>query len=112
MQTGYYKLIKALKGIDREIGELFYLSEISDTEVELIQYTTTWTLSVKNFEECFEFAPDGVKMRQEQMTSVINSFHQIGNNQDHFIQIASVVPCITGPEVEGCKYLTKSYKNI
>lgn len=103
MQTGYYKLIKQLKGIDREIGELFYLSEISDSEVELIQYTTTWTLSVKNFEECFEFAPEGVKMRQEQMTSVINSFHQIGNNQDHLIQIASVVPCITGPEVEDSK---------
>lgn len=94
LQIGYYRLIVGegdLKGRD---GELFYLLEVHDDDVQVLQGESYWTCSIDDFLEQFEYVPDGEAERARQMAEAMTELHQAGSEQDVLIAQTSHTPAI------------------
>jgi len=97
MEPGYYRYIKPLNELEEdgcEIGQLWYLLNVYGDVVEAVRGSSTWEFNFEDFEDCFEFAPEGLMERQNEFVQATNEMHQIGSKADTLRIATSHVPAI------------------
>jgi hypothetical protein len=105
MELGYYRLVKPFiddegKQDERwEVGELWYLSQVQGDTVSIIQGGSSWTMDIDEFADHFEYAPEGLQERQQQMLDLMTGMHSIGARQDNLIA-ASQTPKLLGDDTK------------
>jgi len=102
-QEGYYRLQsipKDSKGEwDRDIsasdiGEVFYLYEVTDERLSLIYGQSYYHLSPELFVQHFLFAEDGLQQRSKQMHDIMQQLHESDTEQGALLA-QSQIPAIT-----------------
>jgi len=105
MEPGYYRYIKPIKELEEhyegpyELGELWYLLNVVGDSVNIVTGDDKWDLNIDEFEECFEFAPNGLRERQEKMLELTTSLHNIGNRQEQLRIESADTPSVEEEDV-------------
>jgi hypothetical protein len=88
METGYYRLIDKFPDWDDEVGTLWYVSEIKGDRVSIIQGGGEYEIDLDDLVNRFEFAPDGISERQQEIVELMSDLHTVGVREDRLLASA------------------------
>lgn len=102
MESGYYRYVRPNRELEEQytLGELWYLLDVVGGSARLIYGDEEWTFDLDEFEDSFEFVPNGLEERQKQIIELTTSLHNIGDRQDSLRLENKDAPSIEEEDVE------------
>jgi len=104
---GYYRLVQEIDDFrDGKVGDLWYLVATPAEHAEIVHGEKHWNIEWENFEDCFEYTPEGIEERQEQITKLMGDLVEAGKTEaglTNTIQQALAPPASGTPDKEAGK---------